>query len=90
MSTSSDKRVLICTNFRANPNQPSCGSRNSDAVLAALLTENLDIAIQESPCMGLCDVGPNVRLVPNGACFNTVSPEKLKSLIKEIKSFTAC
>jgi (2Fe-2S) ferredoxin len=90
MSTSSDKKLRVCTNFRANPNHPSCGARGSDAILTVLTSKKLAICIEESPCMGLCDVGPNIRLTPNGNCFNEVTIEKLDTVIKEIKSIIAC
>lgn len=91
MSTVSEKKVLVCTNFRANPNHPSCGARDSETVFKMLSQslQDMPILTESSPCMGLCHAGPNVRLVPNGKCFNEVSAKQLKSLIKEIKAFIA-
>lgn len=90
MSTISDKKILVCTNYRANPNTPSCGARDSDRVFEALSRLNLGVPIEKSPCLGMCNEGPNVRLVPNGACFHAVSTGNLNKLIKDIKLFTAC
>jgi len=90
MTTLSKKKVLVCTNFRGNPNTPSCGARGSEDVLTALSNEQLAITIEKSPCLGFCNIGPNVRLAPNGVCFHTVSPKNMTKLIKDIKSFIAC
>jgi (2Fe-2S) ferredoxin len=89
MSISSDKKILVCTNFRANPNYPSCSRRGSEEVLAALTKQSLATAIEKSPCMGMCHEGPNVRFVPNGSIFHAVSTKNLEKLIAEIKVFTA-
>lgn len=90
MHTSYNKKIMVCTNYRSNPNNPSCGARGSDEVLAALSDMNLAITVEGSPCMGLCDVGPNIRFAPNGACFHEVSTKNINCLIKAIKSFMKC
>lgn len=92
MSTAFDKKVLVCANFRANPNHPSCGARGSDKIFTALseLLHDLPIKVEKSPCMGLCHDGPNVRLAPRGRFFNDVDMQTLELLTKEIKAFIAC
>jgi (2Fe-2S) ferredoxin len=37
--------------------------------------------------MGYCKVGPNVRLIPNGAYFHEVSISKFAEIIKATKVF---
>ena len=87
------KQILVCTNFRANPNNPSCAGRGGNLVLDALKTQlsklNIAIEVEASQCMGYCNVGPNVRLVPNGEFFHEVSTAKLAKLIKAAKKFSA-
>jgi (2Fe-2S) ferredoxin len=90
MNTACEKKVLVCTNFRGNPNSPSCAARGSKNILAMLSKKGLEIDVESSPCMGLCEAGPNVRLVPSGMRFNKVTPSNLNELIKEIKAFIAC
>ena len=85
------KKILVCTNFRANPNNPSCAARGSKEVMAALLQElkqkNLPIIVEESPCLGFCEIGPNLRLMPNGEFFHGTSDKNLNAIIKSTKSF---
>lgn len=85
------KKILMCTNFRANPNNPSCVARGSKDIKAALLLElkqkNLPITVEESPCLGFCEIGPNLRLMPNGEFFHGVSDKKLSVIIKSTKRF---
>ncbi len=86
------KKILVCTNFRANPNNPSCAARGSQEMMAHLtqqLQQNaISIAVEESPCLGFCQIGPNVRLVPNGPFFHTVSVQKMDDLIDAVKKFS--
>ena len=85
------KKILICTNFRANPNNPSCAGRGSKEVMVALLKEleqkDLSIIVEESPCLGFCEIGPNLRLMPTGKFFHGVSDKKLSEVIKSTKKF---
>jgi (2Fe-2S) ferredoxin len=77
------KKIIVCTNFRANPNNPSCAGRGSPKVMAALSP----ITVEESPCLGYCEIGPNLRLMPNGEFFHEVSHDKLGKIIKKTKLF---
>ena len=87
------KKIFVCTNYRANPNNPSCASRDSRLVLDLLKAEfaqkDIAIEIEESPCMGYCNAGPNVRLAPNGQFFHGVSTSNLVKLINAAKKFAA-
>lgn len=86
------KKILVCTNFRTNPNNPSCAARDSQLVLDALKEEltkkSIVIEIEESPCMGYCNVGPNLRLAPNGEFFHGVTVADLPKLIQAAKKFS--
>lgn len=86
------KKIFVCTNFRANPNSPSCAARDSELVLDTLKLElaknNILIEIEASPCMGYCNIGPNTRLAPNGEYFHGVSVKNLASLIAAAKKFS--
>ena len=79
------KKLLVCTNYRGNPNAPSCAARGSKSLLSALLQHclhnHLAITIDESPCMGFCQIGPNAHLVPNGAFFHGIIESDLSQII---------
>ena len=85
------KKILVCTNYRANPNNSSCAARGSKQIAVELQLElekaNISIEIEASPCMGFCNVGPNLRLVPNGEFFHEVSAEKLTKITRATKKF---
>ncbi len=85
------KKILVCTNYRANPNSPSCAARGSKEISLAL-TQQLQkkkvvIQIEEIQCMGYCNVGPNLRLMPSGEFFHAVSASKFAEIIKATKRF---
>ena len=85
------KKILVCINHRANPNTPSCHARGSQQVLAQLSLqlkqENIKIAVEKVQCLGYCDKGPNVRLVPNGRFFHNVTSESLTEIITATRLF---
>lgn len=79
------KKLLVCTNYRGNPNNPSCAARGSKSLFSALSQycqhNNLDLQIEESPCLGFCQVGPNAHLVPNGQFFHGILQDDLSPII---------
>ncbi|MES2502514.1 MAG: (2Fe-2S) ferredoxin domain-containing protein [Pseudomonadota bacterium] len=83
------KKLLVCTNYRGNPNTPSCAARGSKSLLSLFSQQcqenNLIIQIEESPCLGFCQIGPNVRLVPSGAFFHGVLADELSAIIGAAK-----
>lgn len=85
------KKLLVCTNFRANPNQPSCAERGSQKIAAELMQQlqkkNVSIELEEIQCMGYCSIGPNIRLIPSGEIFHEVSAKKFSQIIKATKLF---
>jgi NADH:ubiquinone oxidoreductase subunit E len=85
------KKLLVCTNYRANPNSPSCAARGSKEILTELThqlqRDNVPIEIEEIQCMGYCNVGPNLRLIPSGEIFHEVSDKNLAQIILESKKF---
>lgn len=85
------KKVIICNNFRSNPNQPSCSARGSQAITEAITdainTHHLSLEIEHIKCLGKCADGPNVKLVPYGPFIQGVDSAQLPSLIKKIQDF---
>jgi NADH:ubiquinone oxidoreductase subunit E len=85
------KKLLVCTNYRANQNSSSCAARGSKEILTELKLqlqrEKVPIELEEIQCMGYCNVGPNLRLIPNGDIFHDVSAKKFGEIIKATKKF---
>ncbi len=83
------QKLLVCTNYRGNPNSPSCAARGSHSLLSAISQQcqhnNLGIQVEESACLGFCQIGPNVRLVPNGDFFHGVMQDDLSQIIRAAK-----
>ncbi|MCB6181980.1 (2Fe-2S) ferredoxin domain-containing protein [Leeia sp. TBRC 13508] len=81
--------LLVCVNQRLTDQKPSCGASGSKALLAALkpLVKEHGLNVGPISCLGLCEKGPNVRLVPAGPVFHHVTPEKLNALVVKAVEF---
>ncbi|MBB4285073.1 hypothetical protein [Roseospira goensis] len=71
MTKAEPTTVIACVKDRP-PGSPSCGGRDSRAVIAALEAEaarrGLPLRVQEIRCLGRCTLGPNLR-IKAGAFF---------------------
>lgn len=89
MSTA--KTVTVCTNFRANPDMPSCAARGGTEIAAALriaiAERGLPVAVETFQCLGMCERGPNIKLSPGGEFCHAVHPGKLEALLDRIAAF---
>ena len=86
------KQVIVCTNHRANPSQPSCGGRGGGELLAKRMEEEItargwDIGVKRFHCLGHCHEGPVLKLAPGGQFICEVVPEKLEEALQEIEAF---
>jgi len=85
------KSILVCTNHRNNPNVPSCGARDAQALKLAIeqrfTQEAIPIMVKDIQCLGECEHGPNVRFVPSGPLLKGVNLNDLGALIKTAKTF---
>lgn len=85
------KKIVVCVNYRANPDQPSCAARGSlelaQCLQAEIRNRNLDIPMEQLHCMGFCDQGPNIRLVPGGRFFHMLTLEDIPQVLIEIEQF---
>ncbi len=88
------KKLLVCTNLRTNPNQPSCAARGSLAMANALnqviKKQNLAIEVEHTACLGYCEIGINLRLSPNGDFIHhAINSEQCKtSILSAVKKFS--
>ena len=68
------KTIMICIK-RRSPHQPSCAGRGSEALALALerriAEQALPLKVHRFPCLGLCEAGPNMKVV-GGDLFHYV------------------
>ncbi|HZV99730.1 MAG TPA: (2Fe-2S) ferredoxin domain-containing protein [Methylophilaceae bacterium] len=86
------KKVIVCVNYRANPNQPSCAARGSEQLAKILEAEiqqrGLPAYVERFICFGLCNDGPNLRLAPNGPFISGASQQNLPDILAKIEEFS--
>lgn len=86
-------KIVVCVNHRANPDKPSCGARGGEAIACALEQalekDGLTIPVERFNCLGRCETGPNLRLVPAGPFYQQLSIADIPTLIPNIKKFYA-
>ena len=84
-----EKLISVCTNIRDEGNCCSArGSKDLVETLKAYVKKNGlkgRIRVARSGCLGLCDVGPNIAVYPDGGASGTwykgVGPEDLQAII---------
>ena len=85
------KRIIVCINYRANPELPSCGARGggeiAQALQAAVAAQNLPVELVTFNCLGECERGPNVKLSPGGEFCHGVRPDDLTPVLEKISAF---
>jgi (2Fe-2S) ferredoxin len=81
------KTIIVCINHRANPDVPSCGARGGEAIALCIESEialhQLDIGIERFHCLGLCELGPNIKLTPTGDFYHKVNFHDVPQLLKQ-------
>lgn len=82
------QKIIICVNYRSNPNQPSCAARGSEAIAQCLeqeITERgLPASVERFYCLGYCERGPNLRLTPEGRFFHQFGIGDIPQLLAEV------
>jgi len=86
------KQVIVCTNHRVSPGQPSCGGRGGGELLAKRVEEEIaargwNIGVKRFLCLGRCHEGPVLKLAPGGQFICEVVPAKLEEALQEIEAF---
>lgn len=80
--------VIGCVKSRPD-GSPSCGGRDSAAILDELRAEidrrSLNATVQEIQCLGRCTVGPNLRL-KGGVFFTGVTRERIDAVCAAIRA----
>ncbi|MBD2122727.1 ferredoxin [Trichocoleus sp. FACHB-262] len=71
------RQVLVCQ-------YQNCLARGSAQVLAAFQSQPVpDASISASGCLGQCNMGPNVRVVPDEVWYCRVQPSDVPAVVEE-------
>ena len=87
------KKVIVCVNARANPDQPSCAARGgvelADALEKILLQRCLPLILERFECLGRCNMGPNIKFSPGGKFLHHVRAGHIDQAVRAMEAF-AC
>lgn len=83
-----ERLILVCVNTRPE-GESSCGARSgaalAEALKAAVGAAGLKgrIRVSRTQCLGLCELGPNVMVFPEGRLLSGVGPEDVPKIVEE-------
>ena len=81
------KLILVCVNER-EAGKAACGGRGSFELFQTLkqtMRERglaKEIRVTRTRCLGICEVGPNVAVYPEGTWYTGVKPEDLPDILE--------
>lgn len=91
MDPKPQKKIIACINRRANPDTPSCAARGgveiAQALEQAIAARGLPVTVERFKCLGLCELGPNLKLSPGGVFFHHMCLADVPKILDEIEGF---
>ena len=77
--------LLVCTNYRHSLNNPSCGARGGEKLLQQLqiATEEYDVNVEASCCLGHCVNGAVVKAAPNGSFYHYATELDIPKIVSD-------
>ncbi len=83
-------KFAICVNRRFGSDRPSCGTRGSvkiaDAIEAGVRDRKINVIVERIVCFGMCNVGPNMRLVPGGEFHKSVNLDQVDEILSSLEA----
>ncbi len=82
--------VFVCTRSR-NGEEKACADADSASLKAVLKDEVKDrgwkgrVRVSDSGCQGVCGVGPNIMIYPQGLWLSQVTPSDIPEILKIIE-----
>lgn len=80
------RQIVICVQRRYQPNPVCCANHGSRELVPLLkqsiATQGLDVEVVTSGCMGMCQQGPNLRVMPGGRLWQRVWPEQVSEIVR--------
>lgn len=76
--TNDKRQILICQNC-------TCRDRGSQSVLETFQQADLpdDVEVVASDCLGQCNMGPTVRIVPEETWYCRMTPEDATTIVEQ-------
>ncbi|BCM24181.1 hypothetical protein ZMTM_04400 [Methyloradius palustris] len=86
-----DKKVIVCIKHRTSAHQPSCAAKGSEALAKQIeqmiIAKGLMLSVERFKCLGCCDQGINIKLVPEGPFLHGLTLENLDELAIALENF---
>lgn len=85
--TVQQKKILVCIQQRHAPNPVCCANHGSRALVERLQQQlarspcAAQVSVVASGCMGMCLLGPNVKLMPDGKVWNAVRDDQVDEIL---------
>ncbi len=82
--------IFVCTRSR-NGEEKACADGDSAAIKAMLKDEVKDrgwkemVRVSDSGCQGLCGLGPNIMIHPQGTLLTQVKPTDVPEILKIVE-----
>ncbi len=85
------KKIIVCVKHRTSNHQPSCGAKGSESLAIQIeqwiLSTGLNLSVERFKCLGCCDQGINIKLVPDGPFFHGLTLDNLDSVFADLGEF---
>ncbi len=85
-----DKSLIICTHERLTTSRTSCALRGSremaERIERYIRHEKLDVVVQRLQCLGHCNDGPVLRLIPGGEFLLGIDEQ---TILERLRVFAA-
>jgi len=85
------KKVIVCVKHRSSAHQHSCAAKGSEALakqIEAMITaKGLMLSVERFRCLGCCDQGINIKLVPEGPFLHGLTLENLDKMAITLENF---
>lgn len=79
-------KILVCTNQRFNPKNPSCAAAGSVELLAQLKhkiqAQSLEVQVEEIKCFGQCEHAPVMRIAPGLDFYKKANSSELDMILE--------
>ncbi len=86
--------VLVCVNDRKPEEGPSCAPRGSVDIARAIKERvkaagfKARVRVSRTLCFGLCEMGPNVAILPENLWFHAVSLADVDAILEKVRQLS--